>query len=166
MNWENKKTVMKGNMGEEIINRYLESENFVIYKPITDGPHAFDRLAIRDKEQVIIAEIKTKAHRNYYPDTGIDIRHYQEYNNISNKHNLPVFLFFVDEMEKEIYGNWLSELEKPRIIEHKGKIINYPLQYNGIIYFPLECMRAVGILTEEESQILKQYSERNYDYIF
>ena len=156
MNWQDKAEVKKGNIGEQIINEYLESKGFVIYKPITNGAHAFDKLAIKDKQQLIIAEVKTKARRNKYADTGIDMKHFETYQNISKKHNLPIFIFFVDEMLGEVYGNWLTKLIEPRD--------NYPLIQNDIIYFPLTNMRNIKKLTIQEVELLKKYSKRNYKY--
>jgi len=161
-NWQQKLTVKKGNLGEEIISRFLERKGYVIYSPETkDKAHAFDRLAIKDKEQIIIAEIKTKARRNKYADTGIDKRNYDQYVKIQNKYNIPVFIFFVDEMLKKIYGNWLSKLIIPIIIEGK----QYPLILNNIIYFPLVNMIGIAELSEQQITELKKLSNRNYEYI-
>ena len=161
-NWQQKLTVKKGNLGEEIISRFLERKGYVIYSPETKGKaHAFDRLAIKDKEQIIIAEIKTKARRNKYADTGIDKRNYDQYIKIQNKYNIPVFIFFVDEMLKKVYGNWLSKLIIPIIIEGK----QYPLILNNIIYFPLVNMINIAELSEQQITELKKLSNRNYEYI-
>ena len=161
-NWQQKLTVKKGNLGEEIISRFLERKGYVIYSPETkDKAHAFDRLAIKDKEQIIIAEIKTKARRNKYADTGIDKRNYDQYVKIQNKYNIPVFIFFVDEMLKKVYGNWLSKLIIPIIIEGK----QYPLILNNIIYFPLVNMINIAELSEQQITELKKLSNRNYEYI-
>ena len=161
-NWQQKLTVKKGNLGEEIISRFLERKGYVIYSPETkDKAHAFDRLAIKDKEQIIIAEIKTKARRNKYADTGINKRNYEQYIKIQNKYNIPVFIFFVDEMLKKVYGNWLSKLIIPIIIEGK----QYPLILNNIIYFPLINMINIAELSEQQITELKKLSNRNYEYI-
>lgn len=160
MNWSDKKEVIKGNIGERIVNEYLEKEGFVVYKSVTNSPHSFDRLAIKDKQQLIIAEIKTKARRNKYKDTGFNFTHYNEYKKISEKHNLPVFIFFVDEMLGEIYGNWLSILEKPY---KKG--LQYPAIFNDIIYFHLDTMKEICKLSNDEVIELKEYSQRSYKYV-
>ena len=160
--WQQKLTVRKGNLGEEIISRFLERKGYVIYSPETKNKsHAFDRLAIKDKEQIIIAEIKTKARRNKYADTGVNKRNYEQYIKIQNKYNIPVFIFFVDEMLKKIYGNWLSKLIIPIIIEGK----QYPLILNNIIYFPLVNMINIAELSEQQITELKKLSNRNYEYI-
>lgn len=147
-----------------MIQKWLETKGFVVYKPITFAAHAFDKLAIKDKKQAIIVETKSKAARKYYPDTGINVKHYREYKFISKKHRLPVFIFFVDENVGKIYGNWLSILEKEEIIIHNGKTLIYPLVDRGIIYFPLEKMRFIAMLDLETIEKLKYHSTRNYKY--
>lgn len=167
INFNDRPTTKKGKIGEEIVRQYLESKGWIIYEPKTeDKPHAFDKLAIKDKKHIVIAEVKTKAARNYYPDTGIDIRHYEEYKLISEKHKMPVFLFFVDENKGEVYGNKLSELEKEHLVQGN----NYPLKQNGIIYFPVikgdgsENMISIAKLSEEDVEQLKKLNTRNYEY--
>ena len=83
--FENKLTTRKGDVGESLVDKMLREKGFVIYKPEGGQAHAFDRLAIKDKEILMIAEVKAKAKRKYFPDTGIDFRHYKEYKNIPFK---------------------------------------------------------------------------------
>lgn len=157
LDWDNKLSVIKGNFAEEIVRNYLESKGFVVYEPITNGAHCFDKLAVKDKEQFIIAECKAKAKRTYYNDTGINIRSYYEYKKVMGKHKIPVFIFFIDEYLAEIYGNFLSELEK--------EDDNYPIYQNGIIYFPMYRMRRnIAGLTPEQCAYLKEHSNRSYEY--
>jgi len=161
MNWEDKTEVQKGNFAEDIVKEYLESRGFIVYKPVTPNAHAFDNLAIKDKRELTIIECKAKARRKYYPDTGINISNYNEYKYISEKHKLPVFIFFIDESLAEIYGNFLSELEKEIHVNYKV----YPLKEKGIIYFPIASMRRnIYKLTEDQIAFLKKKSNRNYDY--
>ena len=163
MEWKDRIRVKKGDFGEKIIRQYLEKKGFVIYEPITNTAHAFDKLAIKDKKQVIIAEVKSKARLNKYNATGIDVRHYNEYRFIRDKYNIPVFLFFVDEMLGKIYGNKLNILEKD-YIDKSG--IEYPNTKiaKGIILFSLEVMKPVYDLSEQEVLFLKEHSVRKYDY--
>lgn len=162
-NFQDKIQTQKGQIGENIIKSFLKNKGYIIYKPELSGAHAFDILAIRNKQELLIAEVKSKARRNKYPDTGIDIKHYNEYKYISQKHNLPIFIFFVDEMEHNIYGNFLSLLEKPTIIDKINK--KYPSQENSIIYFPLKNMKTIFKLTDDQVSQLKKYSTRNYKYL-
>ena len=100
-------------MGEAIVTKYLKDKGYIVYSPEElQGAHGFDRLAVKDKTEVIIAEIKTKARMNRYNATGFNIKHYREYKRISRKYNIPVFIFFVDEALGRIYGNFLSVLEE------------------------------------------------------
>jgi hypothetical protein len=162
LTWD--KAILKANVAEEIVHRYLEEQGFIVYKPITEGAHAFDILAIKNKRKVMVADIKAKARRNYYPDTGINVKHYEVYKDIQTQHNLPVFLFFVDEYLMQIYGNWLSELSKPRKVVFKGKELLYPLFQKGIVYFPLEAMIMIETIPKETATLLIEYSSRSYEY--
>lgn len=117
----------------------------------------------------MIVEVKAKAKRNFYPDTGIDEEAYNNYKHISNEHHINCFIFFVDEFSGKIYGNSLDELEKPTVVEHNGKKIHYPLKQQTasgktIIYFPLDNMKTIGVLTDVEKAKLKQLSNRSYEY--
>ena len=161
MEWKDKIQVKKGDFAEDIVHTYLENKGFIVYKPHTEGKHGFDRLAVKDKKQLIIAEVKAKARMKKYRATGIDLRHYNEYKLIEVKHNIPIFLFFVDEWLKKIYGNWLSELEKESYDD-----INYPntIIKPGIIFFSYIKMKMITTLTDEQSEYLKSTSTRNYTY--
>ena len=158
--WQSKTTVKKGNIGEKIVKEYLENKGYVIYKPATSGSHPFDNLcASQDKKKIFIVEVKTKEARKYYPDTGIDIKNYNEYKYIQDKYNLKVFLFFVDATNRKVYGNELGNLIKPKIIDNK----KYPSMEKGIIYFPLSSMRPISELTEDEAEIIRKYNTKKYD---
>jgi hypothetical protein len=167
--FENYPTTQKGNLGETIVDRYFQSKGIISYRPVYDGAHPIDRfVASHDKKQIFIADIKTKARRNRYPDTGIDYNHYYDYDQLRKKYNLRVFLFFVDEMLGELYGNFLDLLEKPYTDPKTKK--KYPLwenngYHNNIVYFPLIHMEKIQKLTEEECESLKKMNTRSYSYI-
>ena len=157
--------LIKGEIGEQIVKAWLEKKGLVVYRPETEGVHAFDMLAIKDKRCCVALDVKSKARRNKYPDTGIDLRHYETYTAFSEKHNMPFWIVFVDEMIGEIYGNTLAELDKPRT--DSGK--QYPLRWNGrdgktTVYWPLSAMKHVHTLTEAERLKLSSFSQRNYEY--
>lgn len=154
----------KGEYGEQIVRRILEGKGFVVYKPNTEGAHAFDVLAIKDKRLCIALDVKAKSRRNKYADTGINLRHFETYKRFSDRHTMPFWLIFVDEMLGKIYGNTLEELAKP--IEVEG--INYPLIYGdtqtGTIYWHMQSMRQIHTLTESEKADLVGLSQRNHEY--
>lgn len=131
--WAERPEVRKGNVGESIVDEFLRAKRVIPYRPDYDGAHPFDRLcATADKKSIFVADIKTKARRKYYADTGIDLAHYGDYTHIQNKYGLRVFIFFVDEYARQIYGNWLSELERPGSYttneRNPGVDISYPLK--------------------------------------
>jgi hypothetical protein len=164
--WKNRLQVIKGDYAEEIIDSYLESKGYVVYNTKTPTAHAFDKVAVKDKQQVMIAECKAKARRNKYADTGINKRHYDQYKFIQDKHKIPVFIFFIDEMLKKIYGNFIELLERRTIIETKQYPCIEATQYGeNIIYFPLQNVREVAELSEEQVQYLKENSTRKYEYL-
>lgn len=166
--WQDRTSVRKGTIGEQIVHAHLEKNGYIVYSPSTEGAHAFDRLAVRNKKDIIIAECKTKARRNYFPDTGIDCRHYDEYKYIENLHNIPVYIFFVDEMVKKVYGNELSILEEPRKVKYvlngTQREKHYPLVQGGIIYFPIVAMEDIATLSASDCSKLISVSTRSYDY--
>lgn len=165
MHFEETQRYKKGEIGEQIVDSFLLSRGIIPYKPNAGKAHPFDRLcATKDKKKLYIVECKTKARRTYYPDTGIDIRHYNDYSHIRNIYGIDVWLFFVDEYLKQVYGNLLSELEQPATIIHKEKTINYPLTNNGIIYFPLRKMKKVCDINENTIDALASLSSRSYEY--
>lgn len=167
MAWSDKIAVKKGDLGEKLVDEYIFSLNYVPYKSTLNAPHAVDRICISfDKQNMFLAEVKTKAKRNYYPDTGFDIRHYKEYKHLQDEYKMKLFIFFVDENEKMIYGNFLNIIDEPVTINYKNKLLEYPIKDKGIIYFPIKKMRIISKdLSDGVTNKLKELSERNYEYI-
>lgn len=156
----------KGMAGERIVEQYLHDKGYVIYRPSQEERHAFDMLAIKNKERVVIAECKTKAKRKYYPDTGVNTRNLEEYRRIIELHNIPFFLFFIDDQEGLIYGNWLDQLEIATEVYDKGRNLHYPKQEKdkwgtSITYFPLINMIQIGVLQQNYIVELQQYSQES-----
>lgn len=145
-----------GDIGELSINKFLTDNKFIIYKPINDAAHLIDGFAIRNMNEIIGFEVKTKPKRIYYNDTGIDIKHYNRYKLVLDKYGIEVFLFFVDGLYKKVYGNYLSVLDK----EENG----YPLNQKGIRYFDLDKMIIIDTIPDEIADMLIIHSKRNYKY--
>ena len=161
MNWGDKKEVKKGNIGEVAVERFLEEQGFVVYKTTTDAPHPFDMLCVKDKNTVFAAEIKTKPKRTFYPDTGFNYTHYEDYQRMQKK-GLYVYIFFVDEREGVVYGNTLDKLSEKCTIEHKGNILEYPKIERNIIYFPIKKMENIKDLEEDEINSIKEQYTGSY----
>jgi hypothetical protein len=154
----------KGEYGERIVRGILERKGFVVYKPNTEGAHAFDVLAIKDKKLCIALDVKAKSRRNKYADTGINRRHYETYRQFSQRHQMPFWVIFVDEMIGKIYGNTLEELMTPIFADG----ISYPLIYgdiqSGTIYWHITSMREIHVLSDDEKSELVSMSQRNHEY--
>lgn len=165
MGFRDKPTTKKGAIGQELGRRELEKHGYVVYEPQTNAAHPFDILyASSDKRRLGIAEIKTKGLRDYYPDTGINRRHYEDYKAIAAKYGIDVVLVFVDDKVGEIYGNRLSLLEESRLIVHGNKTLSYPLTQGKIIYFPRESMVKISDMSAEDMKRLAEYTRRNPKY--
>lgn len=162
--FENKLTTKKGDVGEALVDKMLRGNGFVIYKPEGGQAHAFDRLAIKGKEILMVAEVKSKAKRKFFPDTGIDFRHYSEYKKIMKKHNLEVILFFVDEEMGKIYGGKLSELEIINNFTVNNKEVTYPKVEKNIIYFHIEKMKFYADLTRGDVLSLTDLTTKKQAY--
>lgn len=160
MGWEKMVSVKKGNIGEKIVTEFLEEKGWIVYAPVTNGAHGFDRFAMKNKEEIVYIESKAKARRTYYEDTGINIKHFEDYKRLSEKYDMNIFIFFIDEYMQKIYGNFLPQLTEKC---HVGRKI-YPSIERGIVYFPLKNMREIADLDEEEASELRSKSTRNYDY--
>lgn len=154
--WQNRIQVKKGNFAEEVVHKFLEDKGYIVYIPKTDGAHAFDKLAIKNKEKIVIVEVKAKAKLNHYDETGIEYRHFLEYKKISEKHAIPIYIFFVDEMLGEIYGNFMSKLIKNSRMAPWGKQILFRIS---------DMERNIHKLSKEEILFLKNNSTRKHQYI-
>lgn len=160
MNWHDRTTTKKGDIGERIVREFLVSKGYVPYVPIADIAHPFDNLcASPDKKKIFIVEVKTKEARKYYPDTGINIRNYDEYAFIRKKYGIEVFIYFVDATNKKVYGNRLSVLEEKTTVGNK----EYPKREPPIIYFPLCNMQTISELTDEQCTEIRKYTTKNYN---
>lgn len=149
--WAERTEVRKASIGELLVDEYLLRKGIVPYRPIADKAHPFDRLcASSDKKRIYVVEVKTKPKREIYPDTGVDWRHFNDYMHIAMQHSMDIFIYFVDERVKSIYGGELiSNLAQPRVIRYEGRLLIYPLKRGEIIYFPLEAMEHVADLSDE-----------------
>jgi hypothetical protein len=157
-------TTKKGTLGEMICKNHFEDKGLVVMIPVTEAAHAFDMMVWEGKTNPIIVDIKTKASRLHYPDTGFDTPDFEKYLEVSEKHNMRVVIFFVDEVRKEIYYAPLDKLVEPVTIVHKGKELHYPFEKWGITFFPLESMKKLCDLTDEQVKELKELTNSNYNY--
>lgn len=154
----------KGRVGESVVRSALERAGFCVYEPQTSGSHAFDILAIKNNERCIALDVKTKARRNKYPDTGINMRHYRVYKEFSERHSMPFWVIFVDEWLGSVYGNTLDELCRPRVVEGRQYPMEWRSSSGSTIYWPLDAMVTLGPISDECAQELICMSQRSHGY--
>lgn len=159
-------TTKKGDIGESIIKQMLEAKGYIIMQPTTNAPHPFDMVAVKNKSEFLLVEVKTKARMQRRKETGINQANFKYYYEACQKHNFRLFLVFVDEhpAEKRIYGNYLDVLEEQVIING----VKYPyvekLKGGYVRFYPLSKMITLSNLTPEQVQILRENTKRNYNY--
>lgn len=166
-NFKNQNESKKGDIGEKIIDEMLEKDNLIIYKPINKGNHPFDRFVIDMKYSTkYIVDVKTKACRNKFNDTGMNYNHFENYRDKGEKWGMRVAIYFVDEMSQAIYGNFLDELMIGYVDKSNKSYPSIEIGKNGIktIYFSLEKMIFKRKLTEQECKEIKKFNTRNYKY--
>lgn len=157
MNWDDKREVKKGDLGESICRSLLESDKYVVYEAVTKKAHLIDFFCHRESKEIIGAEVKSKRRTKKcfwgdVPGTGFDIRHYKEYLHLQEKHNIEIKMFFVDEYEELIYGGWLSDL------------MNNAIKVKDVVLFRLDEMDIFYKLSETQVSNLKALSRSKQDY--
>lgn len=151
----------KGEYGEALFRGILEKKSYTVYTPNTKGPHPFDIIAVHkchktgEKKPVFAADVKTKPMRIYYADTGIGLNHYHVYLKFSKTHLMEFWLIFVDQNLGEIYGNTISQLDIPRVINGRA----YPLNEGQTRYYPFSAMQKIRLLTGDEIKELDRLSQ-------
>ena len=149
--WHKRIEVKKGDYGESLVLNYLEKEkNWICYQCISDKAHLFDFLCFNNKFEPCVVEVKTKSHRNKYPDTGFDLRSYKRYKDFNIRTGIRILVLFVDEIEKRIYGNFLDKLDEKRICNNKVYPSDEMDRYGKIIrYYPLVAMEHISNISND-----------------
>lgn len=160
--WQSRKEVKKGNIGEQIIREYLENKGYIVYEPVTEKAHHFDKVISKNKKFLAIAEIKTYERLLFLEETGINTKNYNEYLDIKN---IDVFVFFVDYITKSIYGNKLSELNKEVVIKNKKFPYIMNCKTGSKTMFHLSIMKEISKLTDDYCLELKNNTNINDKYI-
>lgn len=146
-------SLKKGDIGEKIIQEYLEKKGWIVYRPFTkDKAHYFDMLCTLEKEKVMAIDVKTKARLNKWDAQGINVKSYKEYLNFINTTNVPFYLFFIDDKNGNVHLADVTKLEDPI----------FP-SYN-IIAWHLSKMKLVFNIGTEAINELSKYDQRKYIY--
>lgn len=169
--WEDRIEVVIGDLGESLVDKYIMNRWWTAYIPQKSLSHAFDRLVatMENPDEFFIIEVKTKPMMKYYPESGFNLSHYERYKAVEKRHNLTVFIYFVDYVARIIYGGKLSDISRPHKLFYncnnkKGE--QYPRLISSskkdIIMFPVELMEEIYELTNEEIAMFNGISKRNY----
>ena len=140
----------KGDYGEQLIIDLLESKGCRLIEKHNDEPHKIDFLfsGTHFPPNRFYVEVKTKSHREYYQDVGINKNSHYFYSELQKI--FPVWLFFVDSTAGEIYGQDL------KVLDNAGEF--YPIEDKGVIYYPLNRMIRLRKLSKKEIGTLKELS--------
>lgn len=160
-----KTALKKGEIGEQIVQEYLERRGLVVYRPVTNGAHSFDMMAIRNRQNAVAIDVKAKARLNKWRATGVNQRHFEEYRAFSEHHNMPFWLFFVDEYEQRVYGNNLRVLETL----YRAEKVTFPHIMHtktgtDIRLWHLDSMVHIANLASDVCSELQKYNQRAYTY--
>ena len=142
----------KGELGEKIIQEYLESKGWVVYFPFTKNKaHAFDILCTFNKEKVIAIDVKTKARMNKYNAQGINLKSYNEYLKFKEKMSIEFYLIFVDDKNGDVHT-----------FEIGKEIKNFKI--GKIIFWWIKDMKFMFNIGKEKIEELSKFDQRNYNY--
>ena len=155
--WIDKPEVKKGAIGERIVNEILSKKGYIVYRPISDGAHKIDFFAHKEntEKKIICVEAKAKKRMAIYCETGFNYNAYLHYKEIQEKHNIDTYVYFIDDFEGCIYGNWLNDLGEGRKINGST---------GGVIVWDLSKMIPFRKLKDDELLELTQFTSKNYDY--
>ena len=161
----------KGDYAEALVNNYLLLEGYECFTPSGVKAHLFDGMALirTDKIDIFLYDVKSKAARNFHKDTGVDLKHFKHYMDISNFFGKDFFVFFVDEELGYIYKQKLNDYYNEKYITYSDEdnIIYPKIENQEYIYFSLETMIKIRKLTIEERIILRNFSKttnKNYKF--
>jgi len=161
----------KGDYAELLVNKYLLSEGYECFTPSGLKAHLFDGMALKKIENIklFFYDVKSKAARNLHKDTGVDLKHFKHYMEISKFFTKDFFIYFVDEELGYIYKQKLNDYYDEKYITYDDDDdITYPkIENQEYIYFSLETMIKIRKLTTEERIILRNYSKttnKNYKF--
>ena len=146
------KTSRKGAIGERIVFNILSKLGFAIYQPVNDVAHLVDYLTSRGGTLPLQAvEVKTYPRLYAAAYTGIDKKYWECYNELLTRHAIHTRLYFVDEVEACVYGQYVSNLLSHATIKANK------------LCFPLAKMKVVRKLSEGEVKAIKKHSSTDYE---
>jgi hypothetical protein len=161
--WNDLPQVKMGDCGQALIFEFLLLRGLQCYKPDFPGSHVIDWMGFARRRFLgrigpMGIEAKTKRHRDNWPDTGVDLHHFERYQLVAK--TMPVLLCFCDTSQQYIYGNFLDVLEKPLTkVDGVRLVFDYPTD-GGIRFWHLSSMVPFRKLTEAECSSIEKHETR------
>lgn len=156
MSWKDKTQVKKGDIGEEIIVKYLQENNYKVYQPISEGSHPFDGFALK-YGKLFMFDVKTKARMNKCNCTGFDYKHYKLYKQKTKELDLNFYVYFVDDKNGDVYMADILKLEKVE----KTKMQWFT---RSIIGWDLSLLDFLFNIGKDKIEQLSQFDTRKHKY--
>lgn len=155
MEWQKIQTVQKAQIAEDFIADVLKQRKCVVYR--TQGRHKVD-FVVEHNGNWAFVDVKAKARRKYYADTGIDLADWATYWQIQEMTGIPVYIVFVDDYTKTCYYANLDVLKQE-------DIPGYPMiEEKRYIYFPLSKMQYLCSIPDYIVDALHAATNRKYTY--
>lgn len=149
--FENLKTTRRGNAGEDIVKEFLKEKGWFVFGRSFVGAYPVDGLALRPKDggfDLIAFEAKTYPRLFSCSQTGVDMADYYTYQEIAQV--IPLTIIFVDAFERCSYAlSFREHLEKG-------------VPKNGKVYFELELMKKLRVLTKAQLNSIGWIETANY----
>jgi hypothetical protein len=171
--WQDRPQVKMGTRGETMALDFLLKKRVEVFKPAFEGRHLIDYMAVPLAGFLGIwrpfaVEVKTKRRRLNWEDTGIDLHLLARYQAIGK--TMPVLMVFCDALQRAIYGNFLHRLERQLYARAADLnysfplLFDYPSEFGGIRFWPLDFMIPFRRLDEKECKALEEFNRRNSRY--
>ena len=150
----NNNKFLKAKFGEKLLYQWLLQQEYVIYSPNSGVAHKVDCFFQDWKKQFIYgADAKCKRRMYDKPSTGIPYKNYLKYRELLEKNKIDVFLFFVDDFEGAIYGQWISKLGDPQEL---GRF--------DVVFWNLDQMQFIRWLSNDEIDKISLLTESKHSF--
>lgn len=141
-----------GAVGEEIVRNILFDQGYVVYEPVRGEAHPFDKVAVKDKTNLYLVEVKTKQSTDK-GSYGINVSSVNTYKYFLKEYELPMLVFFVDynpsvlQIRYTTLRNLLTEIE----VDNKKYPYTIKNTNGEVNMFHMNSTKLIRELTEEEN---------------
>ena len=146
-------------LAERYLADHLEGEGFFVSIPARRRGRPWSLRAKREETTDLVAEVKVKERRRFYPDVGLNREIVDRLRFHLEIRNLPVHVFIIETSSGHLLGAPLDRLETPRLIRVRGKAIKYPLEKGGVVYYPVTVFDDFGEVPPELLERIEEERE-------